>query len=76
MQKDPDQTIVRTSYAVIYTPSRRRDRFPENCVTLVPSAEEAMQKAAEQKNLHAAQVNGPSRSSEGFRLFYLVNWLS
>ncbi|MCG7873814.1 MAG: hypothetical protein N0C81_02930 [Candidatus Thiodiazotropha lotti] len=76
MQKDPDQSIVRTSYAVIYTPSRRRDRFPENCVTLASSAEEAIQKATEQENLHAAQVNGPSRSSEGFRLYYLVHWLT
>ena len=76
MQKDPDQSILHTSYAVIYTPSRRRDRFPENCVTLLPSAEEALKKAAGQNHLHPAQVNGPSRSSEGLRLYYLVNWLS
>ncbi|MET0042366.1 MAG: hypothetical protein ABW100_02470 [Candidatus Thiodiazotropha sp. 6PLUC3] len=76
MQKDPDQSIVRTSYAVIYTPSQRRDRFPENCVTLMTSAEEALEKAAEKENYHPAQVNGPSRSSEGRRLYYLVSWLS
>jgi hypothetical protein len=75
MKTDPDQSIVKTSYAVIYTPSRRRDRFPENCVTLVPTVEEAILKAAEKEHLYAAQVNGPSRSSEGFRLYYLVNWL-
>jgi hypothetical protein len=76
MQNDPDQSIVRSRYAVIYTPSRRRDRFPENCVSLVASAEEAIEKAAATDNLHPAQVNGPSRSSEGLRLYYLINWLT
>ncbi|MEJ2610952.1 MAG: hypothetical protein P8179_12925 [Candidatus Thiodiazotropha sp.] len=75
MQQDPDQSIVKTVYGVIYTPSRRRDRFPENCVTLVENAEEAIKKASQGEHLHAAQVNGPSRSSEGLRLYYLVNWL-
>ena len=75
MQQDPDQSIVNTGYAVIYTPSRRRDRFPENCVTLVSNPEEALEKASRGEHLHAARVNGPSRSSEGFRLYYLLNWL-
>jgi hypothetical protein len=76
MLSDPDQSIMRISYAVIYTPSRRRNRFPENCVTLVSTVEEALQKAADNENLHPAEVNGPSRSSEGFRLYYLINWLN
>ncbi|MCU7852299.1 MAG: hypothetical protein KZQ80_08805 [Candidatus Thiodiazotropha sp. (ex Monitilora ramsayi)] len=75
MQDDPDSTIVKTCYAVIYTPSRRRKRFPENCVTPVESAELAIARAAEKNDSHPAKVMGPSRSSEGFRLYYLLEWL-
>lgn len=75
MLNDPDTEIVQTCFAVIYTPSRRRKRFPENCVTQVESAEAAIQQAAAEKDSYPAQVMGPSRSSEGFRLYYLLNWL-
>jgi hypothetical protein len=75
MQKDPEQNIVTSCFAVIYTPSRRRKRFPENCVQPFASAEEALSAASEQKDCHAAEVMGPSRSSEGFRLYYLLQWL-
>jgi hypothetical protein len=75
MQRDPDQTIVNNCFAVIYTPSQRRKRFPENCVQPCSSAEQAMKTAAAQKHCHAAEVIGPSRSSEGFRLYYLLRWL-
>jgi hypothetical protein len=75
MQEDPDNTIVKTCYAVIYTPSRRRKRFPETCVTPVENAEQAIAQADAAKDSHPARVMGPSRSSEGFRLYYLLNWL-
>jgi hypothetical protein len=75
MQNDPDSNLVQTCYAVIYTPSRRRQRFPENCVTPVSSAEEAIEQAADRDDCHPARVMGPSRSSEGFRLYYLLDWL-
>ena len=75
MQKDPDTSLVNSCYAVIYTPSRRRKRFPENCVQTAASAEEAIAAASTQKHCHAAEVLGPSRSSEGFRLYYLLKWL-
>nr|MDJ0807077.1 hypothetical protein [Gammaproteobacteria bacterium] len=61
--------------AVIYSPTRRRKRFPENCVTPVPTAAAAIQGASGAKDKHPAQVMGPSRSSEGFRLYYLIQWL-
>lgn len=58
-------------------PSRaKRKRFPENVVELVASAEEAIRRADPTHDLHAAEVMGPSRSSEGFRLYYLVRWLN
>jgi hypothetical protein len=75
MQHDPENTLIQTCYAVIYTPSRRRRRFPENCVTPVASAEQAIAQASAQNDCHAARVMGPSRSSEGFRLYYLLDWL-
>ncbi len=75
MQKDPDISLVNSCYAVIYTPSRRRKRFPENCVQPAASAEEAIAAASSRKDSHAAEVLGPSRSSEGFRLYYLLKWL-
>ena len=70
-----DNALVKRCYATIYTPSRRRKRFPENCVTLLPSAEEAIAAARQGTDLHPAKVMGPSRSSEGFRLYYLLEWL-
>ncbi|MCU7843693.1 MAG: hypothetical protein KZQ93_07610 [Candidatus Thiodiazotropha sp. (ex Monitilora ramsayi)] len=75
MQDDPDTTIVKACFAVIYTPSRRRKRFPENCVTPTASAELAIKQASQDKDSYAARVMGPSRSSEGFRLYYLLEWL-
>ena len=75
MQQDPDNAIVKRCYAVIYTPSRRRKRFPENCVTVMASASDAIAKSKEGKDTHPARVLGPSRSSEGFRLYYLEEWL-
>ena len=75
MLQDPDNNLVETCYAVIYTPSRRRKRFPENCVTPVDSAEAAIQQAQDREDSHPARVMGPSRSSEGFRLYYLLQWL-
>jgi hypothetical protein len=74
---DNDSVLIRTVVAVIYAPgnSRRRDRFPENCVQPAESAEAALAAANPDKGFHAARVNGPSRSSEGFRMYYLVEWL-
>ncbi len=75
MHTPPDSSIVKRCFALIYTPSRRRKRFPENCVTVMPTAEEAIAEAKKSPDTHPAQVMGPSRSSEGFRLYYLIQWL-
>lgn len=72
---DPMSDLVDEHFAVVYTPSQRRKRFPDNCVTLVDSREEAHKAAATEENLHAARVMGPARSSEGFMLYYLMRWL-
>lgn len=73
---DPETGIVTEHYAVVYTPRRQRNRFPENCVQVFETPEAAIKAAAPDKNRHAAKVVGPSRSSEGFRLYYLVRWLA
>lgn len=68
--------LVRQQFALVRAPRGKRQRFPENCVEVVASAAEALQRAEPAHNLHAAEVMGPSRSSEGFRLYYLVRWLA
>ena len=72
---DPESKIVSECFALIYAPRRARDRFPENCVTLVDSEAAALSGADSAKNPYPARVIGPSRSSEGLRLYYLVCWL-
>ncbi|WP_372522945.1 hypothetical protein [Sulfuricaulis sp.] len=72
---DPEGKVVSECFALIYAPRRVRDRFPENCVTVVDSEAAALSGADPAKNLYPARVIGPSRSSEGFRLYYLVCWL-
>lgn len=72
---DPDTDLAHECYALVHAPSPNRKRFPENCVEVKASEEEARSGANPAKRLVPAVVFGPSRSSEGFRLFYLVRWL-
>ncbi len=72
---DPEAGPLSEVYAIVYTPRRQRDRFPENCVEVVASAEAALAGADPDHHRHPARVIGPSRSSEGLRLYYLVGWL-
>lgn len=72
---DPGSDLVGEHFALIYSPQRKRNRFPENCVQVMASAEEACRGADAAKNLYPCRVLGPSRSSEGFKLYYLVDWL-
>jgi hypothetical protein len=73
---DVESKVVGTSAVVIYSPSgKHRTRFPEGVVEVFASEEEALAHADPEKSRHAAVASGPSRSSEGFRLFYLVRWL-
>lgn len=72
---DTEVSVVSTRYVVIYAPNRARKRFPEGCVSECGSEAEARATARPETNHHAAVASGPSRSSEGFRLYYLVRWL-
>ncbi|MCS6787403.1 MAG: hypothetical protein NZ524_10275 [Thiobacillaceae bacterium] len=73
---DSEASVVQTHWVVIYAPhTRGRKRFPENCVTVYPSEAQARAAARPEAGYRAAVAHGPSRSSEGFRLYYLVRWL-
>ncbi|GMR17751.1 MAG: hypothetical protein BMS9Abin33_0144 [Gammaproteobacteria bacterium] len=72
---DPHTRIIDECYAVVYIPGRQRDRFSENCVEVMESMAAAKENANPGCKRYAARVVGPSRSSEGFRLYYLVEWL-
>lgn len=68
--------LVQQQFALVQTTRGKRKRFAENCVEVMDSAAAALQRAQPGHNLHAAEVMGPSRSSEGISLYYLVRWLS
>lgn len=72
---DPDAPVIKETYAVVHVPRRSRNRFPENSVQIYNSEEEARQAADPGNKLFAARVVGPSRSSEGLRIYYLASWL-
>jgi len=72
---DPYADIVEEHFAVVYAPRRARGRFAENCVEVVDSEQTAREAADPEKKMYAARVVGPSRSSEGLRLYYLEAWL-
>lgn len=73
---DSETSIVSESFAIIYSPRKNRKRFPKNCVTIVQTHEQAIAETNLLKNQHPAKVLGPSRSSEGLMLYYLVEWLN
>lgn len=74
---DPEAPhLVTRQWAVVNVKRGGRKRFAENCVQPMPSAEAALAHADPARNRHAAEVMGPSRSSEGVRLYYLVRWLA
>ena len=67
--------VIDEHYALVYAPRRSRNRFSENTVQVFDSEEEVRQAANPENKLYAAKVIGPSRSSEGVRLYYLSSWL-
>ena len=72
---DPESTSLQERFALIKSPRKNRKRYPEGCVTVVASQEDARAGANTDKNLHPAIVYGPSVSSESQRIYYLVRWL-
>lgn len=72
---DPYTNVSAEHFAVVYVPKRSRNRFPKGCVEIVSSKEEAIEQANADKKLFSARVLGPSKSSEGQYIYYLVEWL-
>ena len=72
---DPYTKVSEEQYAVVYVPKRSRNRFATGCVEIVKSKEQAVEQADAGKKLFPARVLGPSKSSEGQYIYYLVEWL-
>jgi len=66
--------VVQECYAVVYAPKKKK-RLSANCVEVHDSEEAARAAADPDRHRHAAILAGPSKSSEGQYLFYLVRWL-
>ncbi|NEX20842.1 hypothetical protein G3480_11045 [Thiorhodococcus mannitoliphagus] len=72
---DQDSKSLSERFALIQSPRRSRARFPAGCVALVGDESAARAGANPEKRLHPAVVYGPSASSEGQQVYYLVRWL-
>ena len=72
---DTESKSLQERFALIKTPRQSRKRFPEGCVSVVDSEEQAREGADVSKNLYPAVVYGPSVSSESVRVYYLVRWI-
>lgn len=66
--------VVQEQYAVVYAPKKKK-RLSANCLEIMPSEAAACAAADAAHHRYAAIVAGPSKSSEGQYLFYLVRWL-
>ena len=71
---DPNQ--VQEIVALINSNATNKKRYPEGVVIPMKNESEAINQADPKNHLHPAIVIGPSRSSEGVRVYYLVKWLS
>ncbi len=72
---DPETGVSQVRFAVIFTPRLNRKRYPAGCVELFATAAAALVAADPDNKRHAARVVGPSKSSEGQFIFYLLEWL-
>jgi len=72
---DPESKSLGERYALVKTPRRSRARYPAACVSEVADEASARAGADPSKHLYGAVVYGPSASSEGQRIYYLVRWL-
>ena len=68
----PSIKVVTEQYAVVRIPRVKRERVPANNVEIVENIEQAIKQSDPKNNLYAAKVLGPSRSSEGMILYYIL----
>ena len=69
--------ISQIHYAAVYMPKFKanRNRFPAACITIYETAEAVSEAVQCDPKRFPARVQGPSKSSEGQYLYYLVEWL-
>ena len=72
---DPETSVSQEHSAVVYTNRQSRKRFPAGCVEIKESDEQAVTDADDDNHRYPAHVVGPSKSSEGQFIYYLVRWL-
>ncbi len=72
---DPEGNASSIEFAVVYVPRRSRNRFPAGCVEIKPCAADALDDSDPEQKKYAARVSGPSKSSEGQYIYYLLEWL-
>lgn len=72
---DPETNVSQVRFAVIFTPRQNRKRFPAGCVEVFDDQASAVTAADPPQNHFAARVVGPSKSSEGQYIYYLLEWL-
>ncbi len=72
---DPEGGVSKEQFAIVYVPKRNRNRFSANCVEIKESEADAINASDFQNNKFPAKVLGPSKSSEGQFIYYLVEWL-
>ncbi len=73
---DPVEGVSKVNYAVIYAPRAKRHRFSANCVQICATEDEAIRQSDKKNNLFPGKVLGPSKSSEGQYIYYLIEWIS
>lgn len=72
---DKGSKVSQQRYAVVYVPKRSRSRFSAGAVNIYEDEASARDNSDPVNKYYAAVVHGPSRSSEGQSLYYLINWL-
>lgn len=72
---DKASKVSQQHYAVVYAPHRDRHRFSAASVEIVKDEVMAISQADPANKCYAAVVHGPSKSSEGLLLYYLLAWL-
>ena len=72
---DRGSKVSQQRYAVVYVPRKNRRRFSAGAVEIYDTEIEARNNAEPDNHHFAAVVHGPSKSSEGQLLYYLIDWL-
>ena len=72
---EPGTGVSQERFAVIFTPRQDRKRYAAGCVEIFATSEDALAASDADKKRYAACVVGPSKSSEGQFIYYLINWL-